>query len=175
MADETADVLALLHEYMDKRTTGQLDVSRRLDFLVGELGSVKESAHRIDSIEDRLQQLDMLLQSFVKLIDGAQEDFDTRTAVVLRDAEQLRGTLREAMMVFQKAQEDQNSDWDDKWLALRKDVERIEARLDKRDSEATAVVVSKIGRSERVMIALIAALGSLGGMLLTLLLQQAGR
>jgi DNA-binding transcriptional regulator PaaX len=172
MPDDATEVIGILREYLDKRTTGQLDISRRLDFLVSELGGVREAISRIDQLEEHTQQIDTLLRSFSKLIESAQAEFDSRTAVVLRDAEQLRNTLREATMAFQKAQEDQNTDWDDKWQAVQKEVTRLQTYLDKREAESTAITVSKIGRSERVAISLITLLGTLGGILGTLLLQQ---
>jgi hypothetical protein len=162
-------VIEMLRGYLDQRNTGSLEINRRLDFLVSKLGGVEEMAHRTDLLEERAQKCDAVLQSLTKIVEIAQVDFDARTQVVLRDAEQLRSTMREAMTMFQKAQDDQNTDWDERWQALRNDFEKWKTD---RAQEQASITVSKIGRSERVMIAVIMLLSTIAGIIATQILQQ---
>lgn len=164
--------MAVMRDYLDKRSTSQLAINQRLDFLVSKLGGIEEMVHRIDLIDGRLKSTENVTQSLFQIIETAQREFDTRTVVVLKDAEMLRGTVRDATTAFQQAQEAQNSDWDERVQALRRDLERVMAALDKRDSETAVVTTARIGRSERVTIALITLLGTLAGMIITQLLQQ---
>lgn len=166
-------VIGVLRDYLDKRTTSQLDINRRLDFLVSQLGGISELTHRVDGLEAGLQQQGITLQSLTRLVGDAQNDFDDRTQIILRDAELLRGTLRDATAAFQQAQDNQNRDWDDRWQALRGDIDGLRAANKERVQAEATVTVSKISRSQAVAIALITTLGAVLVSLITQLLQQA--
>ncbi len=166
-------VIGVLREYLDKRTTSQLEVNRRLDFLVSKLGGIDEIAHRLDSYEEQLDDSRVIQQTMLATIQHAQQEFDTRTQVVLRDAEALRNSVIQATTAFQRAQDDQNDDWDDKWNGLGKRLDALEEASKAIKREDATLAVSRIGRSERIAIALIAMLGTLAGTLITLAFTQA--
>jgi hypothetical protein len=149
------DVIAVMREYLDKRQTGQLEVNRRLDFLVSKLGGIDEIAHRIDAHDAQIDDLHIIQQTTLATIQHAQQEFDTRTQMVLRDAEALRNSVLQATTTFQRAQDDQNADWDDKWDGLGRRLDAIEEAAKAARREDATVQVAKIGRDERVWIAVI--------------------
>lgn len=166
-------VIGVLRDYLDKRTTSQLDINRRLDFLVSQLGGISELTHRVDGLDAGAQQQAITLQSLSRIVGDAQNDFDDRTQIILRDAELLRGTLRDATTTFQQAQDNQNRDWDDRWQALRSDLDGLHSANKERAQAEATVTVSKISRSQAVAIAIITTVGALLVSLITQLLQQA--
>lgn len=145
-------VIDTMRDYLDQRTTDRLTINQRLDFLVKELGGVHELVHRVDLHDKRITEIGTVEQTMIALLKDTQELFDTRTQVVLKDAEMLRNTVRDATLAFQTAQESQNSDWDDRFEALRVLIDKLQA------ADAT-VTVSRIGRSERIWITVITVIG----------------
>jgi hypothetical protein len=169
------EVIGVMREYLDRRTTSNLEINRRLDMLVGELGRVTEQGHRLDDHDNELEQIRVVQQTMLGVLEHAQAEFDARTQVVLKDAEFLRSSVREAMLTFQKAQDDQNEDWDDKWQALVNDLERIRKELDARAEERASVAVARIGKSERTTIALMVLISSLISSAVTVLVSAMTR
>lgn len=153
------EVIRVMQQYLDQRSTDRLTLNQRMDFLVSELGGIRELVHRVDLYEERLGKVEIVGQTLIAILKDAQEDFDVRAQVVLKDAEMLRNTVRDATVAWQSAQEAQNSDWDDKWNALRLSLEALNEKLKARETSEATIVVSKIGRSERIWITVITVLG----------------
>jgi hypothetical protein len=83
------DVTAVLREHLDKRQTGNLAINQRLDFLVSKLGGLEEIGHHVALIDERVQKLEIVEHTQINILTEAQESFDLRTQIVLKDNEAL--------------------------------------------------------------------------------------
>lgn len=154
-----SEVIEVLRGYLDQRTSGQLAVNQRLDFVVSQLGNVAELSHRVSQHGEQIEQIEVIEKTMIGVMKDAQEDFDTRAQLILKDAELLRGTVREATLAFQTAQESQNSDWDDKWRALSLSIDALNERIKQMSATDASIAISRIGRTERIWIAVISVIG----------------
>lgn len=189
--------LEQLRQFLDLRRTGQLVLSQRLDFIVSKLGGLDEMGHRLDSLTVQVEDLTLIQRTTIAMIDHAQQEFDSRTQVVLKDAEALRRTLADASASFQLAQENQNDDWHDRWQAVQsqatdqdqrlKQAEQIMAgwslTLDQRLAELKrvaeqgqqTVTVARISRTQAIAVAVFVFLGTVVTVLGTLAVATAGK
>lgn len=172
--EQEDQLIEILRKLLAERGTGALEINRRLDFLVAKLGVLEEVKSQVASLQVALERNRLTAQTILRTFESLQAEFDNRTAIVLRDAELLRGTVRDSAVLFQQAQEHQNADWDDKWQGLQaeldrhttfvqREVDRLSSLVSQSRTENATVTVSRIGRTERIAIALLVFLGSVFG------------